>query len=235
MSFDGSNARKTFFAPPARLMNLCNIHIHKNAEHKGPGFDRSAGGGEHGGWECTAGFEAQSVEMQDPGNYMGGFPEVKVGDTIEAHWVFTSCDVTPGKGLTSCMTDRCKNPVLRVESQVFMVLNKPQSLRWRGTNFADYAYKGNMVNGLHQPLALPGGGPSDQVTYAGSTTGPKYSDKECSPYHVTWSVRDYCDVVDVTSLRKWAVDGNVFDETHAHGVRKLVTDPNLLSEIPRRR
>ena len=50
------------------------------------------------------------------------------GDTIEVHWVHSSCDVAPGSGLGSCMNDSCKNPQLRVESQVFLVVNDPEAL-----------------------------------------------------------------------------------------------------------
>lgn len=31
----GSNQRVFNVAPPSSQMNLCNIHFHKNAEHKG--------------------------------------------------------------------------------------------------------------------------------------------------------------------------------------------------------
>ena len=48
---------------------------------------------------------------------------------------------------------------------------------------------------------------------------------------VTWSVRPQCAKVDVSSLYKWAKDGNVFKEEHSHGVRQLVTAPELLSPI----
>jgi hypothetical protein len=34
----GTNARVFTLAPPASQMNLCNIHTHTNAEHKGPGL-----------------------------------------------------------------------------------------------------------------------------------------------------------------------------------------------------
>jgi hypothetical protein len=35
----------------------------------------------------------------------------------------------------------------------------------------------------------------------------------------------------VASLDAWAESGNVFNETKSHGVRQLVTAPELLSEI----
>ena len=34
----GSNPRTFTMAPSSENMNLCNLHIHTNAEHKGPGF-----------------------------------------------------------------------------------------------------------------------------------------------------------------------------------------------------
>jgi len=34
----GTNARTFSLAPSATKLNLCNIHFHRNAEHKGPGF-----------------------------------------------------------------------------------------------------------------------------------------------------------------------------------------------------
>ena len=47
----GANPRVFNFAPAASRMNLCNIHTHTNAEHKGQGFSMSGGTGEHGGWK----------------------------------------------------------------------------------------------------------------------------------------------------------------------------------------
>ena len=49
----GTNARVFTLAPAPEALNLCNIHTHTNAEHKGPGFSISAGTGENGGWKCN--------------------------------------------------------------------------------------------------------------------------------------------------------------------------------------
>ncbi len=46
----------------------------------------------------------------------------------------------------------------------------------------------------------------------------------------TLRVRTQCAKLDINSLGEWC-KANVFKEDHAHGVRKLVTDPNLLSNI----
>ena len=48
---------------------------------------------------------------------------VEPGDTIEFHWVHNSCDVAPGQSLGSCLSTTCANPDLRVETQVFTVVN----------------------------------------------------------------------------------------------------------------
>ncbi|MFT5134202.1 MAG: hypothetical protein ACI9SC_002675 [Gammaproteobacteria bacterium] len=39
----GQNARLFSSSPPSIAMNLCNIHFHKNAEHKGGQFSEYAG------------------------------------------------------------------------------------------------------------------------------------------------------------------------------------------------
>ena len=38
----------------AKNMNLCNIHFHRNAEHKGAEFSKLAGLGDHQGYVCNA-------------------------------------------------------------------------------------------------------------------------------------------------------------------------------------
>jgi len=221
----GTNKRIFEIAPPSNEMNLCNIHFHNNAEHKAKDFSIYAGEGDHGhggGYQCGMSKSLSTAELSAPkGEICNG---LKPGDTIEVHWVHTSCEVKPGKGLGSCVSPACANPDLRVETQVFTVVNDKNAL-----NFNDLTYDGNMVNGLHQAKAIPAstGAP---VEFLGSTTGPKYTEQSCSPYQVTWSVRPQCAKVDINSLGEWC-KGNVFEEDHAHGVRKLVTNPKLLSQI----
>lgn len=224
-SVTGTNPQVFPLAPAASRMNLCNIHTHTNAEHKGPGFAVSAGSGDHGGYKCNDTGSLTAAELEDPGHGHGAFHGIRPGDTIEVHWVHSSCDVTPGQGLGACLSATCANPTLRVETQVFLVVNDPKAL-----NFADFAYAGNRVGGRHQARSLPTG-TGNPVVFTGSTTGPKYTQETCSPLQVTWSVRPQCAKVDVNSLYKWARDGNVFGEDHSHGVRQLVTAPELLSPI----
>ena len=224
-SATGTNPVVFPLAPASTEMNLCNIHTHTNAEHKGPGFSVSAGGGDHGGWKCNDSADLTAAELEDPTDGHGAFGGVKPGDTIEVHWVHTSCDIEPGPGLGSCLSDSCANPTLRVEAQVFLVVNDDSA-----PSFLDYAYAGNMVNGRPQPKAIPDttGTP---VVFGGSTTGPKYTQSTCSPLQVTWSVRPQCQKVSFSSLMDWAAAGNVFKEDHSHGVRQLVTAPELLAPL----
>lgn len=216
----GTNRQVYPRAPAASAMNLCNIHFHANAEHKGPGFSLFAGKGEHGGFKCNDTPKLTPAELKAPDH--GACHGIKPGDTIEVHWVHSSCNVAPGAGLEACSSPACANPVLRVEAQVFLVVNDPKAL-----SFAAFDYGGRAASGLHQAKALPPGTP---VVFAGSTTGPKYTQKVCSPIQATWSVRPACAKIDINSLNAWCAK-NVFKEDHAHGVRDLVVAPELLEKI----
>lgn len=214
----GNNKRLFSLAPDYREMNLCNIHFHTDAEHKARDFSINSGKG----FQCNSTSSLTKKQLRKPKkNYCKG---LKPGDTIEVHWVHSSCDVSPGEGLGSCVSESCANPDLRVEAQVFLVVNDSSAM-----DFNDLVYDGHMKNGLHQAKHIPDttGKP---VEFLGSTTGPKYTERSCSPYQVSWSVRPHCAMVDIKTLSKWCKD-NVFNEDHAHKVRKLVTNPDLLSDI----
>ena len=219
----GLNLDDFQMAPASTEMNLCNIHTHTNAEHKGPGFSVFVNDTDHGGYACNDTANLTAEELKAPASSEFGY--VKPGDTIEVHWVHTSCDITPGKGLGSCLSDTCTAPLLRVEAQTFLVVNDANAL-----DFTSFGYEGNVVDGLHQPKALPTG-TGTPVVFRGSTTGPSYTEAVCSPLKVTWSVRPQCAKVDINSLNAWAKSGNVFEEKKSHGVRQLVTSPELLSPI----
>ena len=220
----GQNPVAFPMAPPASEMNLCNIHTHTNAEHKGPGFEVFVGTGVNGGYACNETADLTEEELTDPFDGEGAYGGVKPGDTIEVHWVHTSCDVSPGPGLGACLTESCTDPLLRVEAQVFLVVNDPNAL-----DFTDFAWAGGGGE-FHQAKALPSG-TGEPVVFRGSTTGPSYTQSQCSPAQVTWSVRPQCAKLDISSLHRWAEEGNIFEETASHGVRQLVTSPELLAPI----
>ena len=225
-SMTGKNLMDFAMAPASTEMNLCNIHTHTNAEHKGPGFSVFVNDSDNGGYACNDAKDLTAAELKDPMDGKGAYKGVKPGDTIEVHWVHTSCDITPGEGLGSCLSDTCTDQLLRVETQVFLVVNDPVN----ALDFTKMDYKGKAANGMHQPGMIPSntGAP---VVFRGSTTGPSYTQAKCSPMKVTWSVRPQCARVDISSLHKWAKEGNVFKEKKSHGVRQLVTAPELLSPI----
>lgn len=222
-SSTGTNSVTFPVAPAATGLNLCNIHFHKNAEHKGPGFAIPAGEGEYGGYRC--GQSGDAPEVGKPVGELTACENVQAGDTIEVHWVHSSCDVRPGEGLGACLTEDCADPLLRVETQVFLVVDDRDA-----ADFEDFSNAAEPVGGFYQAKALPTGN-GDPVTFLGSTTGPKFNDRECSPAQVTWSVRPQCARVDIESLQAWCRE-NDFNERRAQGVRQLVTDPRFLSEIP---
>ncbi len=218
----GEDSTEFRLAMPSTELNLCNIHLHTNAEHKAKEFSIMGGEGDHTGYQCTISTGLTTREQKIPsGDICGG---LKPGDTIEVHWVHTSCNTEPGAGLGSCSSQACLNPELRVEAQVFTLVNDSSAMQ-----FSDFDLAPNKLNGKFQPASLPisTGAP---VEYLGSTTGPKYNDQQCSPYQVTWSVRPQCAKLDINSLGKWCKT-NKFDEHHAHGVRKLVVNPSLISTI----
>jgi len=221
-SASGLNTEAFALAPDVSEMNLCNIHTHTNAEHKGPGFGVFVSNADDGGFACNETPNLSDAELAPaPGAYQG----VQPGDTIEVHWVHTSCDATPGEGLGACVPQGCSDPLLRVEAQVFLVVNDPDAL-----DFTTMAYGGNVVEGRHQAKSIPSD-TGDAVLFRGSTTGPSYTQSKCSPARVTWNVRPACARLDINSLHRWAADGNVFNETKSHGVRQLVTAPELLAPI----
>ena len=225
-SVSGKNLMDFAMAPASTEMNLCNIHTHTNAEHKGPGFSVFVNDTDHGGYACNDAKDLTAAELTDPSGGNGAFGYVKPGDTIEVHWVHTSCDITPGEGLGSCLSDTCTDPLLRVEAQVFLVVNDPAN----ALDFTTMDYKGKAPNGMHQPGFIPSD-TGTPIVFRGSTTGPSYTQSKCSPLNVTWSVRPSCARVDISSLHRWAEQGNVFEEKKSHGVRQLVTAPELLSPI----
>ena len=220
----GKNSRVFSIAPAATSMNLCNIHTHTNAEHKGPGFSIFAGPGKHGGYRCNETPKLTKAELSAPSHGHGACHGIKPGDTIEVHWVHSTCNVKPGAGLGACLSTECNNPQLRVETQVFLVVNDSNAL-----NFKDFTYSDKLKNGFHQAKNLPSGN-GNPVVFLGSTTGPKYTEQKCSPLQVTWSVRPNCAKVNISTLHNWCKQ-NPFKENHSHGVRQLVTSQKLLSKI----
>lgn len=217
-STGGANPVMFDLAPSATDMHLCNVHFHENAEHKAKDFNIYAGDGHHGydsGFQCAMSKQLGATELawEGAGVCASEHGDLEPGDTIEVHWVYTTCDVPGGPTLGACVSPACANPQLRVETQVFTLV----------------AEGGLDFNRLQTAADLPTNTGS-AVAYVGSTTGPKYSAQSCSPYQVTWHVRPRCTKLNVRSVGDWC-KGNKYEEDHAHGVRALVVQPELLSEI----
>lgn len=209
-------------APDFSRMNLCDIHFHKQAEHKAADFSLPAIGGDYGGFRCNATGELTLAELR-PVNE-NHCTNVAPGDTIEVHWVYTSCDVDPAPGLASCLApESCLNPTLRVEAQVFLLVNDDSAGDFDGFDYA------GQVDGYHQARALPSA-TGQPVEFLGSTTGATFNAEVCSPLQVSWSVRPQCAKLDIGTLSDWC-QSNRFNENTGGTVRELVRDPRLLSRI----
>lgn len=222
----GSNPVDFSEAPDYDEMNLCNIHFHESAEHAGVEFSRFAGNGDGKGFET--GFlysgELSSDELAPLAKEVcpaktGG---LEPGDTIEVHYVHSSAMVGPGPTLGACLNEATGNPQLRVEAQIFVLVNDDKAL-----DFLELTRLGKK-DGFHQALNIPDN-TGEPIEYDGSTTGPGFNEKG-SPLQVSWSVRPRVAKVSIDSVGQWCED-NVFDEDHAHGVRNLVVNPDLISDL----
>jgi hypothetical protein len=207
----GSNSVIFEGAPSIKSMNLCNIHFHRNAEHKSAAYSTFVEDGSNSGWACQEPAPGRLSKKHVEYNGCEGIAE---GDTIEIHWVHTTCDINTqgvkplGGGLNACLTTMCPNPQLKVAAQVF-VLQKNGELK-----FAESPISHN----------------DPTVVYSGSTTGTSWNNNHCSPLQVTWDVKKTCDTLDIDDFSKWC-SNNKYKDNHAHGVRKLVTSEALLGKI----
>lgn len=213
-------------APRRSEMNLCNIHIHEAAEHRGGEFTAYAGygdgNGRGNGYNYTGYINAAELRPLTEKVGMTEHGELLPGATIEIHFVYSSANVKPGPTLAACISKNNINPQLRVEAVVAVLVNDRSA--------ADFAKmtKISFVNGYSASPNIPDN-LGEPVAYAGSTTGPSYNLKP-SPLQVTWNVRPKVVKVDILSVAQW-FKSNPFNEDHAHGVRNLVLDPDLLSPI----
>ncbi len=223
---DGRNRRVFGEALAVTEMTLCDIHFHENAEHKGGMFTTYAGNGDGHGFGTGFRYNGELTEAElAPINSKIGESEhgdLVPGDTIEIHFVYSTARAALGNGLGTCFSDAIGNPQLRVEAVVAVLVNDPNAANCSELTHVENINGRNQVPNLPNNLGIP-------VVYAGSTTGPGYNEKG-SPFQVTWSVRPEVVKLDINSVGTWLAD-NEFDEDHAHGVRNLVVNPDLLSEI----
>ncbi|MDX8407930.1 MAG: delta-class carbonic anhydrase [Mariprofundaceae bacterium] len=224
----GTNKRIFSAAPAYTEMSLCNIHFHKNAEHKARDFSIYAGNGNGEGYQSGYKYDTARLSKSElaPTRHKvcdSAHSTLRPGDTIEVHYVYSTAQVAPGPTLGACLSDAIKNPQLRVETQVYVLVNDKHALDFKKlTGFKKTGTGRYQTTGIPSNTGTP-------VEYEGSTTGPGYNEKG-SPFQVTWNVRPQVAKVNIASVGKWC-EGNIFNEDHGHGVRNLVKNPELLSEI----
>lgn len=224
-SVAGVNRRAFSMAPRVTDMTLCDIHFHENAEHKGGEFTTYAGNGDGKGYGTGFKYdnELTAAELAPVNTKVGEgeHGDLVPGDTIEIHFVHSTAMATLGPTLGTCLSDSIGNPQLRVEAVVAVLVSEG------GIDFTQMAQI-QEINSLNQVPNLPTD-LGEPVTYEGSTTGPGYNEKG-SPFQVSWSVRPKVVKLNINSVDAWLKD-NPFGENHAHGVRNLVMNPDLLSQI----
>jgi len=222
---EGVNHRAFGAAPAVTEMMLCDIHFHENAEHKGGEFTTYAGNGDgHGfgtGFKYNGELSESEMAAVDKKIGESEHGDLVSGDTIEIHFVHSTAQATLGPSLGTCLSDAIGNPQLRVVTVVAVLVSEG------GTDFTEMAAI-KEINGLNQVPNVPSD-LGEPVVYDGSTTGPDYNEKG-SPFQVTWSVRPNVVKLNINSVDAWLQD-NPFEEDHAHGVRNLVVNPDLLSPI----
>ncbi len=222
----GSNTKATITAPASTAMYLCDIHFHKSAEHKGGQFTTYAGNGDGhgygGGYKYSGTLteaELATYAIADEHNPLYS------GDTIETHYVYSSNPSAElGNGLGTCLSGWTEEtqPLLRVETQVYVLVNDEHALDFEALNHV------SKVSGRNQAEHIPSN-TGTAIQYEGSTTGPSYNEK-VSPLQVSWSVRPNIAKVNIETVENW-FHHNDFDEHHGHAVRNLVINLDLLSQI----
>lgn len=231
-SLTGNNTKTTITADPFTLMNLCDIHFHKSAEHKGGEFTKYAengnGEGYGSGYEYNDRDKLTAAELA-PYTFIeqSEHNPLYSGDTIEAHYVYSdNAGAYLGNGLGTCLgtAPAGTQPSLLVESEVYVLVNDTTAQDFNVLNKIT-----TEANGFHQAASIPDPTGTRAVHYEGSTTGPSY-DEKVSPYQVSWVVRKHVTKVNIATVETW-LEHNDFNETHAHGVRNLVINPALLSQI----
>jgi len=222
----GNNRRIFNRAPASTEMNLCNIHFHESAEHKAKDYSHYAGNGNGegsgSGYKYSGTLSKAELAPVKHNACPSAHSDQEPGDTIEVHYVYTTAQVKPGATLGACLSDAIKNPQLRVEAQVYVLVNDKNALDFKELT----SYK--KVDGLYQATGIPDN-TGVPVQYEGSTTGPGYNEKG-SPFQVTWGVRPHVAKVNIETVGTWC-EGNDFKEDHGHGVRNLVVNPDLLSAM----
>jgi len=213
-------------APDVSRMNLCNIHFHHGAEHRGGEFTKYAGNGDGHGYGSGYLYTGTLTDAElAPVDYKVGNEKhstLRPGDTIEIHYVHTTARIDPGPTLNSCMDEAIGNPQLSVVGFVYVLVNDDSAANLQKLNEVV------VVDGLHQAVNMPLN-LGDPTRYHGSSTGPSFNEAG-SPFQVSWTVYPKVVKVSISSVAAWLSE-NEFDEDHGHGVRNLITNPDLLAPI----
>lgn len=219
----------TLTVEEAQHLKLTNLHYHLGAEHKFVGeyddptesekYDAAlkdknkldqdkpdAGDGHRPGFMCKA--SSTKAGQKTPGG------NGEYGKTYEFHFVYSTAGddtlvANLGKAAGQDVTGRFQgNPMIVVQARVFVIDDS-------GTGASGgSASVDEDVKVPTNPVKL-----ENAVMYTGSTTGPKYNNKCCSPYVITWHVQTTCNRISAAAFDKLVAQDN---DGHMHGSRWLL-------------
>ncbi|WP_208984114.1 delta-class carbonic anhydrase [Roseibium aggregatum] len=101
-------------------MTLCDIHFHKNAEHRGGDFTTFAGNGDGRGYGTGFLYDGRlsaaelALRQRPVGSNTGD--ELIPGDTIEIHFVFSTVSGGRDRGTALEISSGMKYPVIPTKS-----------------------------------------------------------------------------------------------------------------------
>jgi hypothetical protein len=111
---NGTNLRSFGATPNHSKLNLCNIHFHKNAEHKGGNFTSYTGNGDgkgkNTGYLYNGKLSAAQMKPLSSQVCAAKGDALQSGDTLEVHFVYSTAQVAPGPTLGACLSESTMNP-----------------------------------------------------------------------------------------------------------------------------
>jgi hypothetical protein len=106
---NGTNLRSFGATPNHSKLNLCNIHFHKNAEHKGGNFTSYTGNGDgkgkNTGYLYNGKLSAAQMKPLSSQVCAAKGDALQSGDTLEVHFVYSTAQVAPGPTLGACLSE----------------------------------------------------------------------------------------------------------------------------------
>lgn len=237
-------------------MTVVNVHFHLGAEHKSDNYNDEQFTEDYDASNPVGGPYGVTDHPARPGFYGSGYSPsgrkdrdavpapckgMKVGDTIEVHWVHSSAGVRQPDdgdyqlledGLGSAVNGRAlRNPQVHVEAVVYQILPDGDA----GITFTP-------VGSLRETHWPDEPSADEYIRYVGSSTGMSYTGNEegptqtCSPYLINWGVDLRLHKVSSTTMQEFCslllAEGLVKDVL-VHGSRRILHNSYVTTKFAR--